>query len=322
MKKFILFIIILLWIILLTGCSNEYKQFEYLEKNSLFFLDNPDNSVVIYSVNWMSQNQLTIQGFWREYQWPIFIGTLSTGEFHQLVYDGKIINGASPSITPDGRFIVFYNYDLGKIQIIDKSSQTVDVISDASLNLAWSPDGTNLAYIVNKTDTIKIMIYNTISHTSQMVFEYREENSGQGEGIAWSPDGNRIAFTISYEVKNEESMERQTDVFVFTITPNGLFRVTNTLEINEHYPSWYSNEIITFTSTDYKGADEFDGSLIFFDLYQSCSKEIKGVRGIKSPSWSPDRKQLAFVAEKGVYVIRTESVLNNVSDLSKWICEP
>ena len=57
--------------------------------------------------------------------------------------------------------------------------------------LAWSPDGSRLAFISDRGDHAFVGVFTDKAHP--MV--YLQPSTGQDDDLAWSPDGTRIAFT-------------------------------------------------------------------------------------------------------------------------------
>ena len=57
--------------------------------------------------------------------------------------------------------------------------------------LAWSPDGSRLAFVSNRGDHAFVAVYTDKAHP----LTYLQPSTGQDDAPVWSPDGARIAFT-------------------------------------------------------------------------------------------------------------------------------
>jgi Tol biopolymer transport system component len=98
---------------------------------------------------------------------------------------------ASPSWSPDGRELVFVSArgPNGQVLLAKANGKDVRRIARASIvtRVAWSPDGTRLAYVANGK-----------------VFVVRRDGSGRrafgsGAGIVWSPDSRELAFDSGWK---------------------------------------------------------------------------------------------------------------------------
>ena len=57
--------------------------------------------------------------------------------------------------------------------------------------LAWSPDGSRLAFVSDRGDHALVAVYTDKAHP----LVYLQPSAGQDGDLAWSPDGTRVAFT-------------------------------------------------------------------------------------------------------------------------------
>jgi serine/threonine-protein kinase len=104
------------------------------------------------------------------YQWPrlspdgerLAIGKLEGGDFDIWIHDlatatgTRLVRGATPIWTPDGRFVLFENTPLGLFaQRVDGASPAERLVSGAGRLIPWSfnADGTRLAYLAFDDDT-------------------------------------------------------------------------------------------------------------------------------------------------------------------------
>ena len=104
------------------------------------------------------------------YQWPrlspdgqrLAIGRLEGGDFDIWIHDlatatgTRLVHGATPIWSPDGRFVLFENTPLGLFaQRVDGASPAERLVSGAGRLIPWSfnADGTRLAYYAFVDDT-------------------------------------------------------------------------------------------------------------------------------------------------------------------------
>lgn len=273
------------------------------------FTDKSYTDLVIRRSNWSTPDQLTIQGYETQSQFPLYIGDISTRAIKPLVINGKTVIGASPAISPDKQYIAFYNYSEEKLQIVrnNVSFETIRKIDVKTLNLAWSPDSQQLAFTDrNKENVVRIQIYDISLQQIETISEYQEDGVIDGEGITWSPNSHQIAFSLDHKIS--EKGERQGDIYVLTLDGQSLSRITNSNDTTEHFPSWGPNGIFTFTSTELNDLEEFHGELVFANLDRLCFKKKQGWKGVVAPSWSPDRSKLSFIIDSGIYIVKAESL--------------
>lgn len=93
-------------------------------------------------------------------------------------------------------------------------------LSDLSVSLSWSPDGTRLAYALDSVGEIRIIDLRQMSVVS---------SGRSGKQPAWSPDGKRISFV--------GSTDSNYDIFVMDMDGSNLNRLTNHPAADES-PSW------------------------------------------------------------------------------------
>jgi dipeptidyl aminopeptidase/acylaminoacyl peptidase len=118
------------------------------------------------------------------------------------VFDMQYIT--EPAISPDGETIAYLrnHFDI----MTDRQYTNVWLIaSDGSReraltsgnysrsNLAWSPDGTSLAFVSNAEESAQIFIYDVEAGTKHSITNLEHSPSS----LSWSPDGNWISFQKS-----------------------------------------------------------------------------------------------------------------------------
>jgi Tol biopolymer transport system component len=184
-------------------------------------------------------------------------------------------------------------------------SRSTTMIAPNALDLSWSPDGQELAFVSESVESLELHVIGadgsgerTLTDPSLFVFE-----------VAWSPDGSRIAFSTAGTI--------------FTISPAGddLLRLSFG-ETSDNAPVWSPDgSLLAFTA--YPDGQSPDGEIGVMNPDGSGRRILTSHPGVdETPEWSPDGTQIAFRrSEAGrigggeIYVMNADgSGLINVSN--------
>jgi len=110
----------------------------------------------------------------------------------------------APEISPDGRWVA---YTIRETNWDDNAYETEVWLADArggatrqltnakksSQSPAWSPDGSKLAFVSDRTDKRQIYLINPQAGEAEAITTLEDGMNS----FAWSPDGKTIAFTAT-----------------------------------------------------------------------------------------------------------------------------
>ena len=223
----------------------------------------------------------------------------------------------SPEISPDGRSVAYTvretNWDENafetEIWLADAVTGATRQLTNAkksSQSPAWSPDGTRLAFISDRTDKRQIYLINPQGGEAEALTNLEEGVSS----FEWSPDGKAIAYTATEpktaalkdrdkkdgEFQVVEQDHRMTHLFVMDVST----RATRTLTSGAFTVGSFSwspdSRSIAFDhriNPELKNGGSADISIVTV-ADASIRKLVTQEGPDTNPVWSPDGSRIAF----------------------------
>jgi Tol biopolymer transport system component len=111
---------------------------------------------------------------------------------HQIRHFGESAGLESPVWSPDGKWIAFIDGE-GAIKLVSPSDEGGELrtIADSGWNLAWSPDGSKLAFeTMDKRYRQEVVVFDLTTGLRTKLPSRKSSISA----LAWSPDGKQFAF--------------------------------------------------------------------------------------------------------------------------------
>jgi len=223
----------------------------------------------------------------------------------------------SPEISPDGRLVAYTvrhtNWDDNaydtQIWIADATTRAARQLTQgkkSSQSPAWSPDGTRLAFISDRSDKRQIYVINPLGGEADALTSLEDGVTT----FAWAPDGKTIAYTAT-EPKPATLKDREKKFGEFQIVEHD-YRMTHLFVIDVATRTTRALTSGAFTVGSFTWSP--DGKAIAFDHRVNPSPAAGGSADISvvtvadatvrklvtqdgpdaHPVWSPDGSHIAF----------------------------
>jgi hypothetical protein len=218
----------------------------------------------------------------------------------------------SPALSPDGtRLAGFARHGMFGLDLVllDVASGRVlrtlagpsndphgDAVSFLQASGAWSPDGTQFAYVVLREGDHEVAFVNVASGASRG--RLRLDGVQSINAVAWAPDGRRMAIA--------GTSNGQPDIFLHDLLSNVTTRVTNDATAELH-PAWSPDGRLLAIATDRVEPGLRDlllstpSQLALLDPVSGRQRALPGFPGARmsTPQFSADGRSLLFVGDRG-----------------------
>ena len=262
--------------------------------------------------------QITFQGYW-DGNWHIYTVQKDGSNLKQWTH-GQF-DHREPHWSPDGQQVLFSSdragtYDIWALHLI--TNDLIPITKDPTNEFApaWSPNGERIAYVSDEPDKAGIYVLDLDKRDlslikksegatiNQNAKQWKYKAKGKIAGLSWRPDGTSILF-------NETTFSKSQLYAQWLDMPEPVLLSNEEEVVFPFRPTWVSNKEYIYTSSGkiYQKAMDFkqEKTIPFeatFHLQRAKyakkqrdfdSTAPQKVKGILTPSLSPDGQQIAFI---------------------------
>jgi dipeptidyl aminopeptidase/acylaminoacyl peptidase len=226
--------------------------------------------------------------------WQLYELDLASGAFRPITKSAGA--NFSPKYSPDGSLLAYVvDFNGGEnfhLFILDLATGkecdlTPDIEYALQPNLSWSLDGTEIAYLADKSGHFDTYILNIKNGTSRLVFA----NGHPCWDVLWSPDGQWLVTEV-------EMHGQDYGLFLIPIDGSQPREISQSGKpLNAKQPSWSPDSMKLVFSSDAQGFYD----IATYDIArETVSWLTEGVAEDLFPAYSPNGKNMVFVRSRGI----------------------
>ncbi|MEM9676054.1 MAG: DPP IV N-terminal domain-containing protein [Bacteroidota bacterium] len=239
----------------------------------------------------------------------------------------------TPVVSPDGQSVAFAA--LGDIWVQSIAEKSLRVITDDSfidIDPAWSPDGTQLAFVSDRDGQMNLWVKNLSTEVETQLTDL-----DQAVGFpVWSPSGDRIAF-YTRDVRN---VWGRGQLHVLTVATSELVSLEDSYFVPSK-PTWSPDEsmlalmVLQPYSSRYR---EGISQILYLPLEDTVRRYLSpeegrtpAIRNANGPVWSPTGQSIAYVQdgvlwhlpvdERGEPTAEPEQLTNELAASPSWTAD-
>ena len=226
-------------------------------------------------------------------------------------------HAGTPEISPDGRWVAYtiretnwdenaYETEIWLADVRTGASRQLTNAKKSSQSPAWSPDGSKLAFLSDRTDKQQIYLINPQGGEAEAITSLED---GVGR-FAWSSDGKRLAYTAtdpkSAAVKDREKKygefqivdqdQRMTRLFVIDLATRIARALTpDAFTVGSFAWSPDAQRIAFDHRVNNSPASSGSADISIVTVADASVRKLVTQDGPDTnPTWSPDGSQIAF----------------------------